>query len=245
MGDINDHAVLPHRLTFNHRYVANIYKGGSKEAYCVYINLCYGEGRKLWQEITKRSHPAFNLVGINGLDWACDMAPWNYPALNKNSSPCLGGAQNYLKTLTDTIVPAVEESLELKPHKRILCGYSLAGMFAIWSLYNTTLFDMVGSISGSVWLPPFNEFIFTHALLKTPERIYLSLGDREKLSTIPLLASVEERTLKLQQHYQELGINCAYELNPGGHELNPEWRTAKGIIALCSKHPKLFEHLQK
>lgn len=228
------------RIPFGRR-IANVYPGLSKTAPCVYVNLCYGEGRKLYAEVTKRSHPDLNLIGISGLDWACDMAPWEFPALTADTSPCLGGAEEYLQILTGEIIPQIEERMGFVPQKRVLCGYSLAGMFALWSMYRCTLFDMIGSFSGSVWLPPFCDFTATHEILKKPGRVYLSLGDREKLSSLPLLQSVEERTLDLQRQLRAGGINCAFELNQGGHELNPEWRAARGIITLCSRHPKIFE----
>lgn len=232
----------PRKFTFGAK-TANVYCGNSRSAICVYVNLCYGEGRKLYQEILKRSHPDLNLVGVSGLDWARDMAPWEYPALTDSTSPCLGGAESYLKTLTQEIVPSVESQMGFTPVKRIICGYSLGGMFALWTLYRTPLFDMAGSFSGSLWLPPFADFIASHELLKVPERVYLSLGDREKLSSLPQLQCVERRTAELQRRYLDMGISCAFELNQGGHELNPEWRAARGIIALCSKHPKIFEEL--
>ncbi|MBR2823546.1 MAG: hypothetical protein IKE24_07675 [Clostridia bacterium] len=113
-----------------------------------------------------------------------------------------------------------------------IAGYSLAGLFALYALYRCDAFDRAASMSGSLWFPDFREYALTHAFPKRPEKIYLSLGDREAATRNPLLRSVQDNTEQLVSHYRELGLGVTWELNPGTHFTDPELRTAKGIWAI-------------
>jgi hypothetical protein len=45
----------------------------------------------------------------------------------------------------------------------------------------------------------------------------------------PLLATVEDNTRWLYDHYSRQGITSIFELNNGNHYMQSEWRVAKGI----------------
>ena len=72
----------------------------------------------------------------------------------------------------------------------------------------------------------------SHPLLRKPERLYLSLGDRESRTRNEVMAAVGEKTGTLCRYYQSLGIDCIYEINPGNHFCEPEKRMARGICRL-------------
>ena len=57
-------------------------------------------------------------------------------------------------------------------------GYSLAGLFALWTAYQTDIFKGVAA-SPSVWFPGFAEYMKKNEI-KT-DTVYLSLGDGEEL----------------------------------------------------------------
>ena len=78
------------------------------------------------------------------------MVPWDSPPAFKNAAPCTGGADNYLRLLILEIIPMAEEELNGVPCWRGIAGYSLAGLFALYAIYQTDLFSRVGSISGSL-----------------------------------------------------------------------------------------------
>ena len=63
-------------------------------------------------------------------------------------------------------------------------------------------------------------------------RVYLSLGDREKNTRNPRMAVVEDRTRQTAELLQAKGIPVVFELNPGGHFNDAPARIAKGINAL-------------
>ncbi len=67
---------------------------------------------------------------------------------------------------------------------------------------------------------------------KQPEKLYLSLGDREAKTRNRTLMTVQENTEALIKHYRSLGIDVTWELNPGNHFKDAAIRSAKGIIAI-------------
>jgi predicted alpha/beta superfamily hydrolase len=83
----------------------------------------------------------FILVAVDGVDWDNDLSPWPAPKAFRNGNNFAGGADAYLKELTEDIVPTVEAKLGLTPCSRAIAGYSLAGLFAIYALYRTDIFS--------------------------------------------------------------------------------------------------------
>ena len=118
----------------------------------VYLNTFSDEGQKVYEAAQAAGCPPFTLVAINNLSWNHDMAPWDSPPAFKNAEPCTGGADDYLRLLTEEIVPTAEKELAGVPCWRGIAGYSLAGLFALYAIYQTDLFSRVGSMSGSLWL---------------------------------------------------------------------------------------------
>ena len=64
---------------------------------------------------------------------------------------------------------------------------------------------------------------------RMPDRVYLSLGDREKNTKNAVMRRVEENTAALYRRFRAQGIVCIFELNPGNHFQEVEQRLAKGI----------------
>ena len=154
--------------------------------------------------------------------------------LFKYSEMFTGGADVYLKLLTEEIMPQAESMLSGKIAWRGLGGYSLAGLFTVYALYKTDLFSRAASMSGSLWYPGFKDFALKNTLCKTPQHLYFSLGDKEARARNQYLKSVQQCTEELAAHYRSLGINTCYELNPGGHR-NIIKRSAAGIKWLLTQ----------
>lgn len=172
---------------------------------------------------------AFTLVSIAGIDWNRDLSPWKAGRAFKGSEDFAGGAGAYLEVLTKELIPAIEEFFGLRPRKRGIIGYSLAGLFAVYALYKADLFQLAGSVSGSLWFDGFVEFMQSHELRSPVERIYFSLGDQEKETKNQRIAQVEKTTVMAEQYLRNLGFRTIYEKNPGKHfEKVPE-RIARGI----------------
>ncbi|MCG2730334.1 MAG: alpha/beta hydrolase [Acetobacterium sp.] len=181
------------------------------------------------QLVKKLDGVAAVLVAIDQVDWNRDLSPWPTKRAFRGGEDFGGGADAYLKELTDTIIPAVEAELRFTPSCRMLAGYSLAGLFALYAFYRTDLFTRVGSISGSLWYDGFWEFMLANRPLVIPERVYFSLGDREKITRNQRLGVVEERTIQAEQLLHRLGAETIFELNPGNHFDDVPGRLAKGL----------------
>ena len=177
----------------------------------------------------KNPAPVCSLITMKGANWEDDMTPWYCAPLAKGEPPCGGKADAWLQIITDKIIPAAEQQLEEKPQYRIIAGYSLAGLFALYSMYRTDIFARAGSMSGSLWFPDFLEYTRNHAMLRKPEKLYFSLGDRESRTRHPLMRTVQERTQAMYEDCRSAGIETVFELNKGNHFQHSDERTVKGI----------------
>ena len=65
-----------------------------------------------------------------------------------------------------------------------------------------------------------------------PEKLYLSIVDKESKTRHPILKTMQENTEELLGYFRSLGIPCKYELNRGNHFQDVNLRCAKGILEL-------------
>lgn len=209
-----------------------LYKAEHSGAPLIVYNNFDDDGSGVVSAMQKIGSPDCNLLSVGGLNWDHDMTPWYCPPLTKGDTPCTGGADDYLKVLLDEILPEALARIDGEPEFFGLSGYSLAGLFAIYAMYNTDRFSRICSMSGSLWFPDFREYATSHPLVRKPDRLYLSLGDRESRTRVKLLKPVQENTEFLADFYREQGIETEFELNPGNHFQEPELRSAKGIAAI-------------
>ena len=201
----------------------------------IYLNTFSDEGKKVYEAVQATDCPPFTLVAISDLDWNHDMVPWDSPPAFKNADPCTGGADDYLRLLTKEIIPTAEKEITGAPSWRGIVGYSLAGLFALYAIYQTDLFSRVGSMSGSLWFPGMKDYIFSHEPKRQPDHMYFSLGDKESKTRNPVLRSVRQNTEEIQAFYQSREINTVFELNPGNHYNHAAERTAAGIVWLLTR----------
>lgn len=216
-----------------------IYASESADMPVIYLNaVSEAEGDKVYHVLSQSECPDFTLAMISGLDWNHDMAPWGAaPVFPKNDAPFTQGADAYLKQLTTQIIPDVECCIQGKAAWRGLAGYSLAGLFAVYAMYQTALFECIASISGSLWFPDFTAYAVSNELVKKPKRLYFSLGDAESKTKNPYLKTVQSRTEELEAFYRKQGIETTFCRNMGGHFKDTDRRTAAGILWLLSKLP--------
>ncbi len=199
----------------------------------IILNTYEEDGEEIWKESLKLTDKNFILVTISNINWNQDLSPWYMDKLFKGEEDYSGKADNYLKLLVERIVPEVTKIVMEEFKKEIsyycLAGYSLAGLFAIYSLYKTNVFQRVISASGSLWYPNFSSFIKDYELLNKPDKIYFSLGNKEKNTKNELMKEVEDKTKYLEKYYHNQGIETIYEENEGGHFQDVNIRIAKGI----------------
>ncbi|MCR4950296.1 MAG: hypothetical protein K6A40_03110 [Solobacterium sp.] len=166
--------------------------------------------------------PGCSLAVFSGFDWNTYLSPWPADAVFRRGEGFAGKA--------DELIGCLEELLPAFPcRRRIIAGYSLAGLFAVYACTKTDLFDACVSGSGSMWYPGFAEYLEEHPL--RCRKAYFSLGDREHLTKNPVMASVKEKTetvVRLAQRNTE----CIFESNPGNHFTDADKRLLKGILSV-------------
>lgn len=207
----------------------DVFPGAEPGSPVVYLNTYGREGAQVFRLLQESGCRDLSLVAVSGLAWDHDMAPWDIPPISANDTPCTGGAGAYLRLLLEKIMPEAEDALPGKTAWRGIAGYSLAGLFAVYAVYQTDVFSRIGSISGSLWFPGIREYIFSHTLCRKPDCMYFSLGDKESRTRNPFLKCVQENTEAIRAFYERQGINTAFQLNPGNHFKDGALRTAAGI----------------
>ena len=207
------------------------YNESNKDKIPVIILNTYDEdGISIWQETNNNN---YFLVTISNINWNNDMSPWYMNKLYQSEDDYLGKADEYLNLLTNSIIPTITNIINNELHKEItdyiIAGYSLAGLFALYSIYKTNIFNKVISCSGSLWYPNFTNYIKENNYLTKPKKIYFSLGNKESNTKNELLKTVKDKTIDLVDHYKSIGIDTIYEENIGNHFQDVTKRIAKGI----------------
>ena len=215
-------------LQFGHRRVC-LYQLVKGAAPLVYSIDYHENGQLLLEACRQVGCDGFNLVTISGLHWNQELSPWPVDTVVSKDDNFSGGAPQWLPLLSDEVVPQVEQLLDAPPTWRMLAGYSLAGLFAVWTAYWCDLFTRILSASGSMWYPGWLEYAREHEPVAALQGIYLSVGDKESTSRNAVLQTVGERTRAMADLMAERGIPSKFELNPGNHFKNPPLRVAKGI----------------
>ena len=198
----------------------------------IVFNSIEDEGGAVASALSELSAPDCSLLTVYGLDWSRDMSPWPAPGVNKDGPSFPGGAEAYLHRLLKEILPGAYDRLSVVPDDTFIAGYSLAGLFALWSLFRCGSFSGAACVSGSLWYPGAAEYFRGHVPARLPDRLYLSLGDREAAVRHPLLRTVRDQMEKTAECFRDLGVPVKLEWNPGNHFQEPDRRTAKGILAL-------------
>ena len=112
---------------------------------------CFSEEEEAVVKLLKeQEYFSFPLLCINNLDWQKDMCPWDSPALINTEKDFIGGADEYLSLLEKIIIPKAVEIHGEEPSYYALAGYSLAGLFALYAGYRSSLFSRIASGSGSL-----------------------------------------------------------------------------------------------
>ena len=189
----------------------------------------HGEGEQVLSALAELGALDLSLAVIGGFDWNRDLSPWPAPGVMKGGGDFAGGADDFLARLTAAL-PEIAAALPPAPAYMALAGYSLAGLCAVYAAYRADAFTRFASASGSFWYPGFLDFARTQPFRRVPERVYVSVGDREARTRNPRMQPVEENTRQLAAWYAEQGIETCFELNPGNHFQDPAGRMARGIL---------------
>lgn len=168
----------------------------------------------------------FALVSFEVKNWNDELAPWK--AKQAFGDELFGGgAEKTLKFITDELIPSLQEYMN-PDTKIILGGYSLAGLFSLWSAYQTNIFSAVAACSPSVWLKNWIEYAKENAPLTS--NIYLSIGNKEHKTRNSMLRNVKNNIEEQYEILRNSGINTVLEINSGNHFQDNTERLVKGFL---------------
>lgn len=144
--------------------------------------------------IAQASPTGFAMVFFDCVEWARALMPWADDAVSRDAE--VGRhAPDTLRFIEHTLLPWLRERFGALPC--IIGGYSLGGLFALWTARNTDAFTAVAAASPSLWINGWGKYAAAHPILSpkattqhsTPNiqhselrssAIHLSLGDREE-----------------------------------------------------------------
>ena len=187
------------------------------------------------KHIEENTDRNFSLVAFKIEDWNSELTPWEMTLL-RGKGNFGDGADGTLEFIKNELIPALSEytNTENKEIKYILGGYSLAGLFSLWSGYQTDIFEGIAAVSPSVWYKGWIEYVEAGKPLS--EKIYLSLGDTEEKTKHQILSKIGENIRKQHEILENSGnVKTVLEWNEGNHFKNPDIRTAKGFLWVMNK----------
>ncbi len=187
------------------------------------------------KHIEENTDRNFSLVAFKIEDWNSELTPWEMPLL-RGKGNFGDGAAGTLEFIKNDLILAVSEyiNIENKEIKYILGGYSLAGLFSLWSGYQTDIFEGIAAVSPSVWYKGWIEYVEAGKPLS--EKIYLSLGDTEEKTKHQILSKIGNNIRKQHEILENSGnVKTVLEWNEGNHFKNPDIRTAKGFLWVMNK----------
>lgn len=178
------------------------------------------------QQIAASVGIPFALAAFEISNWDRELTPWPDPAVS--TDPLVGHlAGTTLAYVSDNLLPWIGERFGLLPC--IIGGYSLGGLFSLWSASQTTLFAGVAGCSPSVWIKDWNEYAALHPM--HAHCVYLSLGDREEYVRNKAIAMVGDCIRQYHVRLENMPEVSAATMqwNKGGHFDDPAGRTARGF----------------
>jgi len=222
-------------LTFEHRKVCVYDAADNKNAPVIYSLDFKESGSSLLEKCEELGCKSFNLVTVSHLHWDAELSPWPADKIISKFDNFTGDADTLLQMLTKKIAPKIETLMNWKPTTRILAGYSMSGLFALYSAFCTDCFSAIVSASGSLWFPNIIEYVKNHAPSPSLRQAYFSIGDLESKTKHPFMKTTETNTQTIAQLLQAKGVETYFELNPGNHFKEQVLREAKGICWAISK----------
>ena len=176
----------------------------------------------------------FVLVAFEVRDWQSELTPWSSPAVF-GGIPFGNGAEYTLSFIKDVLMPELQKRqiYNADTMKCLLGGYSLAGLFSLWSCYQTNQFHGIAAVSPSVWYPDWVSYAESHKPMTSS--VYLSLGDKEERTRNLVMARVGESIRIQNKLLVAQGLNTILEWNQGNHFQHSDERMAKGFAWLINQ----------
>lgn len=195
------------------------------------LDMSHGEtAESLFDEVRALTNNDFSLAVFDVTDWNAQFSPWTAPPVFGKDA-FSGKGNDTLRFLEDEFLPEIKSKF---PESEVfLTGYSLAGLFSLWALYESEKFNGAVCCSSSLWFDKWDEYASLHRI-KSPSTIYMSLGDCEEKTKNKVMSKVGDRTRRQAEILKEdPNVEKLYfEWNEGGHFDEPLKRVAKGIARI-------------
>lgn len=189
-----------------------------------------GELKTEINEIRKQVQIDFQLIAVKVDDWNHDLSPWKAPAVFGKDG--FGdGAEDMLRFI---LAQCVNRSKTY-----YIGGYSLAGLFSLWTAYQTDVFVGIAAASPSIWFPDFLQYMTEQDV--RADSVYLSLGDREEKTRNPLMATVGDCIRESHELLLGRGIRTTLEWNLENHFKDAGIRMANGFVWLMKNNTDYAE----
>lgn len=172
-----------------------------------------------------------NIAIVDPGKWTDALSPWRSPALNEKMEDFGGKGSELISDYRNSIIPAAEQLVGIKPPFRVIAGYSLAGLWGIYAAWESGLFERVAAVSASLWYEGFLDYLRAKTPAVSLRRVRLSLGDREEKARNPRLAKIGTATREARKIMDEKGIAATLVMTAGGHFTNAAGRMADAIRA--------------
>lgn len=179
----------------------------------------------------------FCVAAVAVSDWNSDLTPWCAPPVFGND-PFGDKAPETLKFILYDLIPLIEKNYPSAGRKFYVCGYSLAGLFALWASFQTDRFEGVAAVSPSLWYEGWTQYAEEH--FTKAKRVYLSLGEKEEKAKNKIMAAVGDALRHQYELLKAQGADCVLEWNPGNHFADSDMRTAKGMAWLLAGKKRSF-----
>lgn len=167
-----------------------------------------------------------------------NMRKRDYSPSKKKNNPNTGGASEFLEFITAELIPFIDSTYRTNPNDRTINGYSLGGLFAFYTLFNSPkTFNRY--IIGSPYLLWDNFIIFNieeGAAVKYTEinaGVFISVGSEESEEKYfnpidEMVSTIEERNYK--------GLNLQTKVFEGGtHLLGPPEALGYGLVSVFGR----------
>ena len=207
----------------------------------VYFHGSPGEGGELAEKLGGRmagqlKDARAGLAILEVEDWNRDLSPWRAQGISAEAGDFAGSGREYLEDLCSEVIPGLEKKYGwgCSGFRRILGGYSMGGLFALFAVLENSFFQDMISVSGSLWYDGIMEYLSKDTqgegqALSRERRAYFSLGKREPKSRNPRMAKVGKQTEAILEMLKVQGFSVYFEWNPGSHFQEALERMEQGI----------------
>lgn len=167
------------------------------------------------------SYSDYRIVAFEIKNWDSELTPWSMELNGRNF-----GAEGK-KTLDFLEKLIIILRLRFPETSYYIAGYSLAGVFALYSTTQSQFISGAVSASGSLWYRDFVEFIVGN--MPDYSKVYLSLGDKEEKTKHEIMKTIGAKTIEAYEGLKAKGVKCTLVMNPGGHFNEPDKRLFLGM----------------